>query len=121
MKAFITVIALALYVVIPSAEARTGFLVSERTQGLSKLCIYDVLGEVYTINVSAASLCPLSYKFATPPRRPSMSTRPTGGRTGFLKGERTQGLSKICFYDVLGETYTINVSAASLCPLNHRF
>jgi hypothetical protein len=103
------------------AEAVTGFLVGERTQGLSRLCFYDVLGETYSISVSAASLCPLNYNFAISPPNPNINTPPAGGKTGFLNGERTQGLSKICFYDVLGETYTINVSAASVCPVTYKF
>ncbi|TDQ56503.1 hypothetical protein EDC45_1908 [Mesocricetibacter intestinalis] len=41
--------------------------------------------------------------------------------TGFLKGERTDGMNKICYYDVLGSTYTLNVSSVSLCPLTHNF
>ncbi len=113
--------ALGHFAITPNAEATTGFFVSERTQGLSKLCFYNVLDEIYTISVSAASLCPLSYDFTTSPPNPTVNTPPSGGKTGFLRGERTQGLSKICFYDVLGETYTISVGAASLCPLTYRF
>jgi hypothetical protein len=55
------------------------------------------------------------------PRAPEQQGYSSGGKTGFLKGEREQGFSKICFYDVLGETYALNVSSVSLCPLNHRF
>ena len=104
-----------------TASAATGFLKSEREQGLSKICFYDVLGETHTINVSSVSLCPLSQNFNVMPKAPAQRSYGSGGKTGFLKGEREQGLSKICFYDVLGETYALNVSAVSLCPLNHRF
>ncbi|MEZ8775918.1 hypothetical protein [Vibrio sp. 10N.247.310.17] len=41
--------------------------------------------------------------------------------TGFLKGERTSGMNKICYYDVLGDTYTLNVSSVELCPLTYDF
>jgi hypothetical protein len=105
----------------PLGHSTTGFLVGERTQGMSKLCFYDVLGETYPITLSAISLCPLSYDFITSPPNPHANTPPAGGKAGFLKGERTQGLSKVCFYDVLGETYAISVSAVSLCPLSYRF
>ena len=40
---------------------------------------------------------------------------------GFLKGESPQGLSKICFYDVVGETYALNVKAFELCPISYDF
>ena len=39
------------------------------------------------------------------------------GPKGFLTGERTSGFNKICYYDKLGSTYTINISSTSLCPL----
>ena len=41
--------------------------------------------------------------------------------TGFLKGERTSGMNKICYYDVLGSTYTLNISSVELCPLSYDF
>lgn len=40
---------------------------------------------------------------------------------GFLKGERENGMNKICFYDVLGSTYTLNVKSYELCPLTYDF
>jgi hypothetical protein len=103
------------------ASAATGFLKGEQAQGLSKICFYDVLGETHTINVSSVSLCPLSRDFDIIPKAREPQRYDSGGKTGFLKGERQQGLSKICYYDVLGETYALNVSSVSLCPLNHRF
>jgi len=41
--------------------------------------------------------------------------------TGFLKGERTSGMNKICIYDVLGSTYTLNVKSTDFCPLTYEF
>jgi hypothetical protein len=40
---------------------------------------------------------------------------------GFLKGEKVSGMNKMCFYDVLGSTYTLNVKSYELCPLSHEF
>lgn len=40
---------------------------------------------------------------------------------GFLTGERTSGLNKICFYNVLGSTYTLNIKSIELCPLSYDF
>jgi len=36
----------------------------------------------------------------------------------FYTGERLSGMNKICFYDGLGSTYTINVASYALCPLS---
>ena len=33
-------------------------------------------------------------------------------------GEQTSGMNKICYYNCLGSTVAINVSAVSLCPLS---
>lgn len=40
---------------------------------------------------------------------------------GFLSGERVSGLNKICFYNVVGSTHSINVSSATVCPLTAEF
>lgn len=103
------------------ALAAAGFLKGERDQGMSKICFYDVLGEIHTLNVSSVSLCPLSRNFDITPSVPAQRGYDSSGKTGFLQGERVQGLSKICYYDVLGETYALTISSVRLCPLNHRF
>jgi len=36
------------------------FLVGEYTTGMTKQCIYDGLGNQYTITISSVSLCPLT-------------------------------------------------------------
>lgn len=38
-----------------------GFYTSEYTQGFNKVCVYDRVGNVDTLVVSATSICPLSY------------------------------------------------------------
>lgn len=40
---------------------------------------------------------------------------------GFLKGEQTSGLNKICYYDVIGSTFTLNIKSYELCPLTYEF
>lgn len=37
--------------------------------------------------------------------------------TCFSKGEQTAGMNKICYYDCLGSTVAITISAVALCPL----
>ena len=41
--------------------------------------------------------------------------------TGFLIGEQTSGMNKICYYDVLGSTHSLNISSVGLCPLTAEF
>lgn len=41
--------------------------------------------------------------------------------TGFLKSEVTTGMTKQCFYDVVGSVHTVTQAAASLCPLTASF
>lgn len=38
--------------------------------------------------------------------------------TAFKTGERATGMTKQCFYNGLGSTYTRTVSAVELCPLS---
>tara|TARA_B100000963_G_C22535418_1_gene629542 strand:+ start:612 stop:881 length:270 start_codon:yes stop_codon:yes gene_type:complete len=38
---------------------------------------------------------------------------------GFLTGETISGFNKICFYNRVGSTYTINIPSTSLCPLTN--
>ena len=41
--------------------------------------------------------------------------------TGFLSGEQISGTNKICYYDVMGSTHSINVSVTTICPLTYDF
>lgn len=41
--------------------------------------------------------------------------------TGFLSGERISGMNKICYYKVLGSTYTLNIKRHQNCPITHEF
>jgi len=119
------------------AEAATGFLKGETTEGFNKVCYYDVLGDTHTKNVSSVSICPLSISVnrsiqPTLIQKPKSYGSPLGNqiiqpqsfstkKTGFLSGERSSGFNKICFYDVLGTTYTLNKSSVSICPLTAKF
>lgn len=39
------------------------------------------------------------------------------GTTAFSTGEQTTGMTKQCFYDALGSTYTKTIKSVELCPL----
>lgn len=36
--------------------------------------------------------------------------------TCFFEGSRTSGMSKICYYDCLGDTVAITIDSTDLCP-----
>ena len=44
---------------------------------------------------------------------------PQQGVQGFYKSEVVSGMNKICFYDRLGSTVALTISAVSICPLSY--
>lgn len=106
---------------LPFAQSRsaTGLFKSERTSGLTKICVYEVLGSPYTINVEATQICPLTINVPNPGLSPPVGTRQ--GQTGVLIRERVSGIDKICYYAVLGSAKTLTVSSVSLCPVSYQF
>lgn len=46
-----------------------------------------------------------------------MLSAPAHAGTAFLTGEQETGMTKQCFYDYLGSTYTITIDSYKLCPL----
>lgn len=46
----------------------------------------------------------------------AVSANPSIAATGFLKGEQTSGLNKICYYEGTSGAFSKTVGAASLCP-----
>jgi len=55
MKTFI-----ALLLLTSPAYAGTAFLTGEITQGMTKICIYEYLGSVYSVTKKSYELCPLT-------------------------------------------------------------
>jgi hypothetical protein len=41
---------------------------------------------------------------------------PAFAGTAYLKGEKTTGMTKQCFYDYMGSQYTITIKNYELCP-----
>lgn len=109
-----------------SAQTTTAFKTGEATTGMTKQCFYNALGSDYTLTVRAIDLCPLSTQVRTAPTRrptsPSPSPAPSipSSITAFKTGERTSGMTKQCYYDGLGSTYTRTVQSFELCPLSIR-
>jgi hypothetical protein len=128
MKIFIGSLVVTVFVMVAgfpgTSNAATGFLKGDRTDGMSKVCYYDVLGERYELNLRSTDLCPFSYEFQVAPRpaqNNNFNDAGQGGKTGFLKGHQTQGMSQVCYYDVLGEVREVTISATALCPLTMKF
>jgi len=45
-----------------SSSSVVGFKTGERISGFNKICFYNKLGSVYTINIPSTSLCPLTIR-----------------------------------------------------------
>jgi hypothetical protein len=106
-----------------AAQSVTAFGTGEQTTGMTKQCFYDGLGSVYTRTMSSIDICPLSIKVEPSVRRSQAVTssprdEPQPYTTGFKTGELTTGMTKQCFYDALGSTYTQTMSSIDLCPLS---
>lgn len=48
---------------LPQSGQTVGFLAGEYQDGMTKVCVYDVLGEKKAIRLNSTSLCPLNQKF----------------------------------------------------------
>jgi len=105
-----------------AAQTLTAFKTGEVTTGMTKQCVYDALGNVYTRTMASIAICPLNIKVRPP--YASASVSPTVERpdprtvTAFKTGEQTTGMTKQCFYNALGSAYTQSIGAAEICPLN---
>ncbi len=110
----------SLLVSVPTnAQTVTAFKAGEYQTGMTKQCFYNALGSTHTLTVSSVSLCPLSVQVpAAPSYNSSGATPQRQGTTAFKSGEQTTGMTKQCFYNALGNTYTRTVSSISLCPLS---
>lgn len=53
-------LAIALALAATPALAGTAFFKYARVTGMTQQCVYDYLGNEYTITISAVQLCPLS-------------------------------------------------------------
>lgn len=50
--------------------------------------------------------------------QPDNESARTNATMCFAKGERVDGMNKICYYDCLGSDYAITIKAHQLCPLS---
>jgi hypothetical protein len=77
--------------------------------GMMHYCRYSN-GQIYSFN--AYQVCSPSIGDSAPG---------LGQGMGFLQGQYMDGITKVCVYNVLGQTRALRISGASLCPLNPNF
>lgn len=112
----------ALFLFPTPSHAVTGFLKKEEINGLSKICYYEVFGELRTVNLRSSQLCPVTHNFESVPRPQTRAQNSaSGGKLGFFKSELLQGMNKICYYDVLGQRKALTISSSMICPVTYRF
>jgi len=57
-----TILLIAMTLAAGTAYAGTAFLQYERETGMTKQCVYDYLGDEYTITINVVKLCPLTIR-----------------------------------------------------------
>lgn len=100
----------------------TAFKTGEETTGMTKQCMYQALGNTYTTTIKSVQLCSLTIQVRSPVQRTqgydsAAPVQPTTV-TAFTTGERDTGMTKQCYYDALGSTYTRTIGSVELCPLS---
>jgi hypothetical protein len=99
-----------------AAQTTTAFNTGDRTTGITKLCYYEALGSEHTQAIKSIELCPLSITVRsvtapTPAPQPTLTT-------AFKTGERTTGMTKLCFYNGLSSEDVKTIKSVGLCPLS---
>jgi hypothetical protein len=104
-------------------SAGTAFFKSDHVTGMTKQCYYDYFGSEYVRTMRNIDLCPLTTQVNDAGTyRPTAPTPPpiSLGGLAFFTGEENTGLTKQCYYEYLGDTYTKTMSSIALCPLSVR-
>jgi hypothetical protein len=55
-----TILLIALTLAASAAYAGTAFFKYERDTGMTKQCVYDYLGNEYTITINVVKICPVT-------------------------------------------------------------
>jgi hypothetical protein len=113
MKALLLV-AVGWWLFAVPAQAMTYFLTNDLgISGFQHVCEYSD-GKTYSVN--STQLCPMSVSvdgIDSPAGSPGM--------TGFKSGEYRDGMTKVCVYNVMGNTRSLRVGGVELCPLTYDF
>lgn len=106
----------AAFLLVAGASRAEAQLLSERTEGLSRICSYAGVantvsgGTPRTHRVGIGESCPFSY-----PAR-SVSSLPAPPSAG-LRSETLTDAARICLYEQMGESWSLSVPMAQSCPL----
>lgn len=98
------------------ATAGTAQLLSERVDGLSRLCTYSGTANVVsggptrTLRIGIGQNCPFSYPPETPGRLPAPPTAQ-------LRSVTVSQDSRVCGYEQAGTTWTLEIAITQSCPL----
>ncbi|WP_126419514.1 hypothetical protein [Asticcacaulis excentricus] len=93
------------------ASAMTYFLVRDLgVKDNMRRCLYSN-NEIYAYN--STEICPLQIE--------DDSIKSNRSQKGFYKGEYPDGMTKVCVYDVMGETRSIRINGIKLCPMQAEF
>jgi len=113
---------------LPFAGPAQARLTSQRVEGVSRICVYEVgrlremgvsvrrSGEVRERSVGRGEPCPGRDPGA--PRVAASKSIPPYAR---LVGDRTEGLRRYCLYEYLGSFYRRPVGAGGQCPSTPSF
>jgi hypothetical protein len=93
-----------------AARANEVFLQADLgIHGMQHLCRYSD-GNIYSFN--ATDTCPTSV---------NLPGFVAGGMTGFLSGQYEDGMTKVCAYNVGGQTRLIRLNAYEVCSPSYTF
>ena len=100
-------------VLVPTSYAQMTYYLQRDlgVEGFQRNCQYSN-GKVYAVN--STKMCPLSIQ--------EEGYLPQNSKTtGFKAGEYSDGLTKVCVYNVLGNQRAIRLNNTELCPLTYDF
>jgi hypothetical protein len=112
-------IGLTMFVLMAAGQSG-GALVSERTDGMRRVCSYEdsVRGRrapPLQVRIGLAEPCPFRYPRPPRPRPPEIPPMAT------LEGQSLDGGRTICRYNYLGVRYTRAIPASLTCPYTPNF
>jgi hypothetical protein len=102
----------------------TALFKSESTSSMTKQCVYDYLGSPVIKTVQSYELCPVTIQVplsSTNTQYNALGNSSKPEVTGFFKREVETNMTKQCFYEALGSTYTLTVKNYQLCPVTAKF
>lgn len=92
-----------------SAQSATGFFKGEEDSGMNKICYYESVNGRFSVTINSYNICSQTADDGE-------GAQTFSGATGFLKGERTSGMLKTCFYESHRGEFTKTMNSYDVCP-----